>query len=162
MKYVTRVLQPDETVVYATTLHWLVYFRSVVMLLIGIGLIVASQYVGTDNDADWKANLPKTAILIAAGIFLVWAILSALRALIRRSTTELAITDRRVIYKAGLLRRHTIEINRSKVETVGVNQSIMGRLLGFGTVVVRGTGGSFEPIPFIGEPLTFRNHITAS
>ena len=161
MKYVTRVLQPDETVVYATTLHWLVYFRAIVLLLIGAALLVASTMVG---DRIANPEYEKYAVLaleVVAGIFFLFAILSALRALIRRATTELAITDRRVIYKAGLLRRHTVEINRSKVETVGVNQSIMGRLLGFGTVVVRGTGGSFEPIPFIAEPLTFRNHITA-
>lgn len=161
MKYVTRVLQPDETVVYATTLHWLVYFRAVVLLLIGVGLLVASGFVsGRAGNPEYEKYLV-WAIEILAGLFFLSAILSALRALIRRATTELAITDRRVIYKAGLLRRHTVEINRSKVETVGVNQSILGRLLGFGTVVVRGTGGSFEPIPFIAEPLTFRNHITA-
>ena len=160
MKYVTRVLQPGETVVYATTLHWLVYFRAVFLLLIGIGLLVASQFVALGNNPQFNQYLI-LALQIAAGVFFLFAILAALRALIRRATTELAITDRRVIYKAGLLRRHTIEINRSKVETVGVNQSILGRLLGFGTVVVRGTGGSFEPIPFIAEPLTFRNYITA-
>lgn len=165
MKYVTRVLQPGETVVYATTLHWLVYFRGVVLLLIGVGLLVAAAMVG-DRGVSIGGN-PEytkylvTALQVLASLFVIFAILSALRALIRRTTTELAITDRRVIYKAGLLRRHTIEINRSKVETVGVNQSILGRVMGFGTVVVRGTGGSFEPIPFIAEPLTFRNHITA-
>jgi uncharacterized membrane protein YdbT with pleckstrin-like domain len=161
MKYVTRVLQPDETVVYATTLHWLVYFRSVVLLLIGVGLLVASAALGGRVTNPEYEKYLVLALQIVAGIFFLFAILSALRALIRRATTELAITDRRVIYKAGLLRRHTVEINRSKVETVGVNQSILGRLMGFGTVVVRGTGGSFEPIPFIAEPLTFRNHITA-
>jgi len=161
MKYVTRVLQPGETVVYATTLHWLVYFRAVVLLLIGTGLLVASEYVTTiGNNPDYNKYLVM-ALQIGAAVFFLFAVFSALRALIRRATTELAITDRRVIYKAGLLRRHTIEINRSKVETVGVNQSILGRMLGFGTVVVRGTGGSFEPIPFIAEPLTFRNYITA-
>lgn len=161
MKYVQRVLQPDETVVYATTLHWLVYFRAVVLLLIGVGLLVASAEIGgAVTNSEYEKYLIFVLQVLAA-IFVVLAILSALRALIRRATTELAITDRRVIYKAGLLRRHTIEINRSKVETVGVNQSILGRLMGFGTVIVRGTGGSFEPIPFIAEPLTFRNHITA-
>jgi uncharacterized membrane protein YdbT with pleckstrin-like domain len=165
MKYVTRVLQPGETVVYATTLHWLVYFRALVLLLIGVALLVAAAMVG-DRGVSIGGN-PEytkylvTALQVLAALFVVFAVLSALRALIRRTTTELAITDRRVIYKSGLLRRHTIEINRSKVETVGVNQSILGRVMGFGTVVVRGTGGSFEPIPFIAEPLTFRNHITA-
>jgi uncharacterized membrane protein YdbT with pleckstrin-like domain len=132
-----------------------------VLLLIGVGLLVASGAVGGRVTNPEYEKYLVLALQIVAGIFFLFAILSALRALIRRATTELAITDRRVIYKAGLLRRHTVEINRSKVETVGVNQSILGRLMGFGTVVVRGTGGSFEPIPFIAEPLTFRNHITA-
>jgi uncharacterized membrane protein YdbT with pleckstrin-like domain len=71
------------------------------------------------------------------------------------------VTDRRVIYKTGIFQRHSMEMNRSKVETVAVDQSILGRLLGYGTVMVRGTGGSFEPIRFIGDPLGFRSHITA-
>src|SRR5258708_37814690 len=74
---------------------------------------------------------------------------------------DIAVTDRRGLYKPGILQRHSMEMNRSKVETVGVNQSILGRLLGYGTIIVRGTGGSFEPIQFIGDPLTFRSHITA-
>ena len=161
MKYVTRVLQPGETVVYTTTLHWLVYFRAVVLLLIGIGLIVASSYVGGHTGNPEYDKYLVWALQIVAGLFFLFAILSALRALIRRATTELAITDRRVIHKVGLIRRDTIEINRSKVETVRVDQNVWGRMLGFGTVTVRGTGGSFEPIPFIAEPLTFRSHITA-
>jgi uncharacterized membrane protein YdbT with pleckstrin-like domain len=76
-------------------------------------------------------------------------------------TTELVVTDRRVIYKSGLISRHTLEMNNSKVESVDVDQSLLGRLLGFGTIVVRGTGGSLEPIRQIGDPLTFRSHITA-
>jgi uncharacterized membrane protein YdbT with pleckstrin-like domain len=101
------------------------------------------------------------AFKVLALVFGVIAIVSALRALIRRVTTELAVTDRRVIYKTGVFQRHSMEMNVSKVETVGVNQSILGRILGYGTVVVRGTGGSFEPIPYIGDPLNFRSHITA-
>ena len=75
---------------------------------------------------------------------------------------ELAVTDRRVIYKSGLLARHTLEMNRSKVESVDVDQSILGRIFGFGTIIVRGTGGSLEPIRMISDPLTFRSHITAT
>ena len=67
-----------------------------------------------------------------------------------------------VIYKSGLLSRHTLEMNRGKVESVDVDQSILGRLCGFGTIIVRGTGGSLEPIRMISDPLTFRSHITAS
>jgi uncharacterized membrane protein YdbT with pleckstrin-like domain len=154
MKYVERVLQPGETIVYLTSLHWLVYARAVVLLVLSFACLIAS---GGGDDHQIVALVLRSA----AGVFAVLAVVAALRALVRRTTTELAVTDRRVIYKTGVLRRHTMEMNRSKVETVGVDQSILGRMLGYGTVVVRGTGGSFEPIPFIGEPLTFRNHITA-
>lgn len=155
MKYIGRVLQPGERVIYMTSLHWLVYGRAAVLLISAAACLIGSVFIPGD-----QVNF--VLALRAAGALLAFlAVIYALRALLRRASTELAITDRRVIYKSGLLRRHTIEINRSKVETVGVDQSILGRILGYGTVVVRGTGGSFEPIAMIGDPLTFRSHITA-
>jgi uncharacterized membrane protein YdbT with pleckstrin-like domain len=84
-----------------------------------------------------------------------------LRAFIDRATTEFAVTSRRVIYKDGLLRRRTVEMNLAAVESVDVVQSILGRILGFGEVRIHGTGGSWEPYPTISDPLTFRSHITA-
>ena len=153
MKYVEQVLQPGETVTYATSLHWLVYLRAVLLALLALACLLAASKVPEPTI--------KLVLAIAAVVIGLVAILAALSALIRRATTELAVTDRRVIYKTGIFQRHSMEMNRSKVETVGVNQSILGRILGYGTVVVRGTGGSFEPIPFIGEPLSFRSHITA-
>src|SRR5262249_40563687 len=82
-----------------------------------------------------------------------------LRALIRRATTELAVTDQRVIFKTGLVARHTLEMNRGKVESVTVDQSIPGRMFGYGTIIVRGTGSTLEPIRNIADPLTFRSQI---
>jgi uncharacterized membrane protein YdbT with pleckstrin-like domain len=99
---------------------------------------------------------------VGAAAFGLLALFTWLRAAIRRATTELAVTDRRVIYKSGLLARHTLEMNRSKVESVDVDQSILGRMFGFGTIVVRGTGGSLEPMRMVSDPLRFRSHITAS
>jgi uncharacterized membrane protein YdbT with pleckstrin-like domain len=87
---------------------------------------------------------------------------SAFRAFIRRASTELAVTDQRVIYKTGLLARHTLEMNRGKVESVAVDQTLLGRLFGYGTVIVRGTGSTLEPIRNISDPLTFRSYITTS
>jgi uncharacterized membrane protein YdbT with pleckstrin-like domain len=155
MKYVERVLQPGERVIYVTSLHWLIYSRPIILLLAAALCLIGSSFVAAEQTNAILA-LRAAGALLAAAALVFWV-----RALIRRATTELAITDRRVIYKSGVLRRHTIEINRSKVETVGVDQSIPGRIMGYGTVVVRGTGGSFEPIPMIGDPLTFRSHITA-
>jgi len=153
MKYLLRVLQPGETVVHESRLHPLIFLPALLLLALAIALLVGSmQFTG-----DVKIGLQA-----AAAIFAVFAIASWARAAIRRATTELAITDRRVIYKAGLLARHTLEMNRSKVESIDVDQSILGRLLGYGTIIVRGTGGSLEPIRMISDPLTFRSHITAT
>ena len=86
---------------------------------------------------------------------------SVSRSAIRRATTELVVTDRRVILKRGIFSRQTIEMNRAKVESVDVDQTVMGRIMGYGTVIVRGTGGGLEPIRNIAHPLAFRSHITA-
>ncbi len=153
MKYVEQVLQPGETVIYATSLHWLVYLRAVLLLILALVCLIAAAAV---PEPGWTLALKVGAVLVG-----LLALASGLGAMIRRTTTELAVTDRRVIYKTGIFQRHSMEMNRSKVETIGVNQSILGRILGYGTVSVRGTGGSFEPIPFIGDPLSFRSHITA-
>jgi len=100
------------------------------------------------------------ALSIAAVIFALLALASAFRWLLRRTTTELAVTDQRVIYKTGLLARHTLEMNRARVESVTVDQTLVGRIFGYGTVTVRGVGTAFEPIRNISDPLTFRTYIT--
>jgi uncharacterized membrane protein YdbT with pleckstrin-like domain len=154
MRYVRRVLQPGETVVYSTKLHWLVYLRAILLLIVCLLLAIAAW-----SQAD-SQNFA-LALGIAAVIFALLALSSFLRAFIRRVTTELAVTNQRVIYKAGLIARHTLEMNRSKVESVDVDQTILGRVFGYGTVRVRGTGGSLEPVHDIDNPLSFRSHITA-
>ena len=155
MRYVRRVLQSGETIVYTTKLHWRVYIQAILLVIACI--IIAGAAVATNDNQGISL-----AFGIAAVIFALLALSAGLRAFIRRATTELAVTDHRVIYKSGLLSRHTIEMNRDKVESVDVDQSLLGRILGYGTVIVRGTGGSLEPIRNIGDPLSFRTYITAS
>ena len=155
MRYVRRVLQPGETVVYATRLHPVIYWRAILLLIIAMILAVGALYTADNQNLG-------LALGIAAAIFALLALSSALRAFIRRASTELAVTDQRVIYKTGLLARHTLEMNRAKVESVTVDQTVSGRLSGYGTVTVRGVGSAFEPIRNISDPLTFRSHITAS
>jgi uncharacterized membrane protein YdbT with pleckstrin-like domain len=154
MRYVRRVLQPGETVVYATKLHWIIFWRAILLLIICIVLAGAAWYMADNSNAS-------LAFGIAAVIFALLALSSAFQAFIRWATTELAVTDRRVIYKTGLIARHTIEMNRRQVESVDVDQSIFGRMIGYGTIIIRGTGGNLEPMRRIDDPLTFRNYITA-
>jgi uncharacterized membrane protein YdbT with pleckstrin-like domain len=155
MSYVQRVLQPDETLVYATTKHWSVYLRAVLFAIICVALLIASQLVPQQEPTATNA------LLVAAGVVGLITVWFWLRAFIDRATTEFAVTSRRVIYKDGLLRRRTVEMNLGAVESVDVDQSVLGRILGFGEVRVHGTGGNWEPYPLISDPLTFRSHITA-
>jgi uncharacterized membrane protein YdbT with pleckstrin-like domain len=154
MKYVTRVLQPGESVVYTTRLHPLIFLPAVLWL--GLAVLCLVGALMTDQP-EFRIGFLAGAAILGLLAFLSWA-----RAAIRRATTELAVTDRRVIYKTGLLARHTLEMNRGKVESVDVNQSVLGRMFGFGTIILRGTGGSLEPMRMISDPLVFRSHITAA
>jgi len=153
MRYVIRILQPGETIVYDTKLHWLIYMRTILLLIISAFLRQQRFPPATIKS--------QSGLGIVAIIFALLGLSAWLHAFIRRATTELAVTDHRVIYKSGLFSRHTIEMNRDKVESIDVDQTFLGRIFGYGTIIVRGTGGSLEPIRNIGDPLTFRSHITA-
>ncbi|HEV2161036.1 MAG TPA: PH domain-containing protein [Stellaceae bacterium] len=154
MSYLQRILQPGETLRYVGRLHWIVYLPGLVLFAIAVALaaaIVAASQLG--NFVPY--------LLIALDLVMLISLLTLLAAAVRRWTTEIAVTDRRVIFKRGLIRRHTIEMNMDKVETVDVDQSLVGRLLGYGDIVVRGTGSSIEPFRKIAAPLDFRNQVTA-
>ncbi|MGV8059048.1 MAG: PH domain-containing protein [Smithellaceae bacterium] len=76
--------------------------------------------------------------------------------IIRQKTSEFVITNKRIIMKTGLISRKTFEMNLQKIESVNVDQSFWGRLLGYGTVSIVGTGGSRESFSDISKPLLFR------
>jgi uncharacterized membrane protein YdbT with pleckstrin-like domain len=97
--------------------------------------------------------------LVVLGVLLLVAVVGLfflLAAWIKVHSTELAITNRRVIAKFGFIKRDTVEINLEKVEALRVEQGFWGRILNFGTILMTGTGGSIEPIPNIADPLVFR------
>jgi uncharacterized membrane protein YdbT with pleckstrin-like domain len=87
----------------------------------------------------------------AKAFFTLW-----ISPIIRQKTSEFVITNKRIIMKTGLISRKTFEMNLQKIESVNVDQSFWGRLLGFGTVSIVGTGGSRESLADISEPLLFR------
>ncbi len=97
-----------------------------------------------------------------------WVVFVSLKALltlflqpfIQRATSEFAVTNRRVVIKVGLVSRKTVEMNLEKVESIGVDQSILGRMLDYGTIEVVGTGGTREPFRAIRDPLGFRRAVT--
>lgn len=153
MPYYTKVLQPDEKVLVVGQLHWSIYLRAVLVLLIAAALLVWSYWL---PDPLWQRY-----VLVAGGVVAVFGILLLLGTWIRRRATEIVVTDRRVIFKRGLLTRHTVEMNVSKIETVDVEQGLGGRLWNYGTVLIHGTGSGFEPLVGIGAPIQIRNAIVA-
>lgn len=151
MTYIQRVLQPGESVIYATRLHWLVYVRPAVLFV--VALILAAWAAAR---AEW--SLP---FLGLAGAVLALAAIDGAAAALRRATTEFAVTNHRIVYKRGIIGRYTIEMALSKVESVDVQQSFAGRAFNYGTLVVRGTGGGLEPFRTVENPLRLRSAIIA-
>jgi uncharacterized membrane protein YdbT with pleckstrin-like domain len=156
MKYTEKVLQPGETIRFSSRVHWIVYLRGIVFIVLGIVVGVLLRRFVPNSTGGY--SIPA---LIAIGVGLFFGILSLIGAWWQRFITEVVVTNRRIIYKRGFLKRQTFEMNMEKVESVRVDQSIFGRMLGYGTVVIRGTGSSFEPLPLIDHPLEFRNYVTA-
>lgn len=142
MGYVTNNLMPDERVLHVGKIHWFVFVSGTVMLLIAIGL--------------FRADLEGGMVQVFGVILFILAMINLINAFIFKISTELAITSKRVIAKVGFISRSTIELNHKKVESFIVDQSIFGRIFGFGTIVVCGTGGGRTPIPNIDNPLEFR------
>ncbi len=149
MKYYERIIQPGETVRLLGRLHWTIYARAWLLILAAFIVVVLA----------WSDPSLETPALIGAAALLLLGLLLLLRAWVTRATTEIVVTDKRVIHKVGLLARHTAEMNLSKVETVDVDQGLGGRILGYGSVLIRGTGGSWEPLRGIASPLAVRNAI---
>lgn len=149
--YVDSVLMPGEDVAYRGRLHWIIYapgFGALCLELVFIG----AEYVMPQFD-DLLYRLILVCLLAAIGAFA--------RAWAQQARTEIAVTNRRIISKAGLLQRRTIEMHLDKVESVDVRQSVLGRLLDYGTVIVRGTGSGIEPLADVAAPLKLRSFVAA-
>jgi hypothetical protein len=157
MSYVEQHLIEGEKVIYATGLHWSVLIRSCALGLLfgasGVALLVL--YARNHSDASGAS----TATMAGGIILLVVAGASILEGIIRRNATEMAVTNKRVVVKVGFATRRTIELLLQKVESIGVEEPMMGRLLGYGTVVIHGTGGTPEPFDRVAHPLEFRKQV---
>lgn len=152
-RYIDEILQPGERLLYSTTLHGIIYLPAVLTWIVAVGCFVMSRQAESDGVGMVWLILAAAAALIA----LLWT----MRAWFRRWTTETDVTTLRVVHKTGFVRRRTFEMNLDKVESVDVDQSIAGRLLGYGDVTIRGVGEGVETIRMIAAPLQFRNSITA-
>jgi uncharacterized membrane protein YdbT with pleckstrin-like domain len=157
MSYIEKNLIAGETVVYMTRLHWIVLIWPIVLGLVfgAPGLVLlAHTIIGTDDKiGTFTPMLAGGFILLVVGGACIGV------GLLKRNATEMAVTDRRVIVKVGVASRKTFELLLSKVESIGVEESMVGRILGYGTVVVHGTGGTPEPFDTMAHPIEFRKQV---
>jgi uncharacterized membrane protein YdbT with pleckstrin-like domain len=157
MSYVQKHLIDGETIIYETRLHWIVLIGPVVLGLLfaltGVGLLVLSGRTTADQTGAHQG-----LIVLGAAFFAV-ALIFIVRGILVRNATEMTVTNKRVFVKVGMAARRTIELLLSRVESIGVEESVMGRMLGFGTVIVHGTGGTPEVFNMIAHPLEFRTQV---
>jgi uncharacterized membrane protein YdbT with pleckstrin-like domain len=152
-RYIDDILQPGEKVLYSTNAHWIFYRPAIMAWIVALVLFVLSRETNTEG----LVLMCLSASAVAAIGALYWTV----KAWFHRWTTETDVTNMRVVHKTGFIKRRTFEMSLDKVESVDVNQSILGRVLNYGDVTVRGVGEGVETIDTIAAPLAFRNHITA-
>jgi uncharacterized membrane protein YdbT with pleckstrin-like domain len=164
MGYVDRNLVPGETLLYRTRHHWLVLlgplFGGLLMLIPGVALLVEAIAVGdTAGLVIGSTTISPKAMTSVGAVLLVAAIITFSYGVAKRNATEMAVTNRRVLIKTGMGSRRTLDLMLSRVESIGVEETTFGRILGYGSVVVRGTGGTPEPFVMIAHPQEFRRAV---
>lgn len=160
--YVKRAMQPDEKLLYQAQIHWIIFMDGLVYMLIGallgsLGPDLVHRFLGQSLASFF--DMPTKFVSLG---FVAYGALDLILSYIRQISTELVITDQRVIAKTGLIATTSYELMMSKVEGATIDQSAMGRILGYGTLMVKGTGGGISPIDLIAKPYAFHNQLMNS
>jgi uncharacterized membrane protein YdbT with pleckstrin-like domain len=152
-RYIDDILQPGEKVLYSTNAHWIFYLGAIAAWIVAAVLLALSRATVTEGIV--------LLCLSGSGVVALAALYWTFTAWFHRWTTETDVTNLRVVHKTGFIKRRTFEMSLDKVESVDVNQSILGRILNYGDVTILGVGEGKETISTIASPLDFRNFITA-
>jgi uncharacterized membrane protein YdbT with pleckstrin-like domain len=139
MGYIESNLLQDERIVYKAKLHWIVIWKPCALIILGVACLFIFPIAGL--------------IVLAIGL------IAMISPVIDYVTSEFGVTNKRVIIKVGLIRRRTLELLLRHVEAILVDQSVMGRVLNYGSVTLTGTGGVRETFGNISDPLEFRRRV---
>jgi len=151
-RYIDEILQPGEKVLYSTNAHWIFLLPAISAWIAALILLILSRQTIIEGVV--------LLCLTASGLVALVALYRTLTGWFHRWTTETDVTNFRVVHKTGFITRKTFEMSLDKVESVDVDQSILGRILNYGDVTIRGVGEGAERIKTIASPLAFRNSIT--
>ena len=145
MSYIDNNLMKDEQIIYRADIHWTIYLWAIIWAILSILFILHIITAFKDNS-------------LLGTIFGIFGILSLWQAILYKKSSEYVITNKRLILKTGIIARKSVEIMLTKCEGVSLEQSILGRILGYGTLVTT-TGGVTTRFKKIVDPVIFRNHI---
>lgn len=143
--YIESNLSKNEVIIYKAKLSIFPLISSLIIAIIFIFLGLSS--IASSNGQG------------SGALFLIIGLIIALKNILKYISTELALTNQRVIAKTGFIRRNTVELRNDKIESVIVDQPIFGRIFNYGSIITRGTGGTNTPIPWIASPILFRNEV---
>jgi membrane protein YdbS with pleckstrin-like domain len=138
-RYIDEILQPGESVLYSTNEHWMFFLPAIAAWIVVVLFLVLSRMVAAD-----VLMLVCVALAAVAGLAaLYWTV----TAWFHRWTTETDVTNMRVVHKTGFIKRRTFEMSLDKVESVDVNQSILGRLMNYGDITIQASARVHKPFP---------------
>ena len=157
MGYLEKTLSGDERVIHRGHISLWASWLSLGIggLAILLGIILLGVVLFSHDTPSGIAWVPLLALCLPGSLLIVLP-------LVRRMSTELAVTNKRVIVKFGLFTTHALEMRLGKIETVRVNQGLVGRLFNYGTIVITGTGATFDPIPKISSPFEFHTALNGA
>lgn len=144
MSYIQNNLQAGEEIKYKADIHWYIFAYPVILLLL------SAFFSSAQTGLFYYVSI----LLLLSGLF------QLIKRILLKMGAEYVVTNKKVILKSGILNRDALELVLNKCEGIQINQSLMGRMLGFGSIVVT-TGGVTNKFDFITNPIKFRNEINA-
>ena len=151
MGYIEKNLLAGELVKFKTKNHWITFFNPIFCLIVGLVLLNLAE-IAEDQTV-------KYSVYAISGILILGSFFNVLEVLIKYFTSEYGVTNQRVLIKIGFIKRDTFELLLSKVESFQVKQSIPGRILGYGTILISGTGAGQEEFPIVSKPLELKSQV---
>jgi uncharacterized membrane protein YdbT with pleckstrin-like domain len=145
MSYIDSNLLDGEHVVFRTRLHWLLFLGPVLFIVIILLPVAWFLSSGAWSSYAWVPVGLGALILVAT--------------FIKRQSSDFAVTNKRVMMKVGVFHTRSIELLLNKIEAIAVEQPLLGRIFGYGDIVITGSGGTKEAFSKIQSPLEFRRAV---
>jgi uncharacterized membrane protein YdbT with pleckstrin-like domain len=151
MTFIEKNLANSEKIVYRAQLHWWIYAKAFLLLILGLAVVIFGATSGSGTSA-------KEGIKIFGGLLTLIGIIGLVNAYVRASSSEFAVTNRRIMLKTGVAKRRLIELQLNRSEGLVIDQGIIGRIFGYGTIIIR-TGTMEEIFSPIADPYEFKRQI---